>query len=170
MNTHNKHFYLLTYTKGSHERLLREFPINIHESQWIEEKIKNLETEQLGATGDGFLPAKAALYVGDSFKILTRPEQLNYRLRPSKNHGYFLQEFEKPKPWFLIEEHSLSIGTETLREIFKDNPCYQNPNADTFTPNINANEEYAIKLQPYLSFKFKLHKYDYWINKRWCGQ
>lgn len=173
MNIHKKDFYLLTYTKGTSGKLNREFSIEINKLKAIR-YIININKQQSSLDPllieRNFLSSEEAFHVGASIRMRPKVEQYYYSIRLSSNQSYVLQEIEKPIPWVLLEEHHLNIGTTTLRDIFKNDPYHQNPNDAQFKPNINRNERYAIQLQPYLNFKFKLNKYDYWINHRWYSQ
>ncbi len=64
----------------------------------------------------------------------------------------------------------MNVHLDFLRKIFKNDKYHSEPTDYGFEPKINLNGQYAIALQPYVSFKFELDKYDYWIEKREEGE
>lgn len=83
---------------------------------------------------------------------------------------YIVKEFEKSRPWVFVDECLLKVSTDFLRELFKNDQYDSNPDEPGFSPFINLESRYAVSLQPYVSFKFELDKYDYWIKKRKAGE
>lgn len=187
MNEAKENFYVVKYTKGHSGDLVQKCEIESDKLP-ILQKIFNIDPSHPNIVYRKMfscykIDKKQAVFLQPHINLKFNLNQYEYQVcgdgkfvddnidNALMNTWYFLREFQKSIPWRFIEECKLNVDVDFLRKVFKEeNDEFSEPTNYGFEPKINLKVEYAIALQPYISFKFELDKYDYWIEKREEGE
>lgn len=179
-------YYVAKYTKGNSGYLIQRSEIESSKLPILQKIFKidpnhpNILDRKMFGNYD--INKKQAALLQPLVGLTIDLDKYNYQLEgggefidnntdnPLIDSWYFVNEFEKSIPWRFVEECKLDITLDFLRKIFQYDKYHSEPTDYGFEPKINLDPKYAESLQPYVTFKFELDNYDYWIEKRAEGE